>query len=128
MSNLSIERQLAAEIIDLVEHAIREEHPDVDKIASEIVIDEEKPNTLLHGEAYYDLENSLTEKFIESRSKLLEQCGLSKEDLMTIVQWLSQVPITKHYIHYKCLTDFIELAKKFQEFASKAFNKTEETT
>lgn len=54
-------QEKAHEIIDMVEEAIRDEFPQVDKIARDRVVDGEKPNTLLYGEAYYDLENQLAE-------------------------------------------------------------------
>lgn len=59
--------EIAADIIDQVEAAIRAAHPSVDKIAQEFTVEEEKPNTLLYGEPYFNLEtaigNSLREKF-----------------------------------------------------------------
>jgi len=50
-------KETAHNIIDLVETAIRKEHRDIDKIASRL-----QGNTLLHGEAYYNLENEVVEK------------------------------------------------------------------
>jgi len=52
-------RELAHEIIDLVEERIRKEHPVVDKYAEQWFDEEneEFPNTLLYGEAYYDVED-----------------------------------------------------------------------
>jgi hypothetical protein len=65
-------RQLAANVIDIVEAAIREAHPQVEEIASNWVDGEGgKPNTLLHGEAYYNLEDELAGKF----RKALETAG-----------------------------------------------------
>lgn len=46
--------RLAAEIIDVVEHEIREAHPEVEALASAC-----EGNTLLHGEVYYNLEERL---------------------------------------------------------------------
>lgn len=43
--------ELAAKIIDLVEHDIRRANPEVDAIAIE-----KEGNTLLYGSNYYDLE------------------------------------------------------------------------
>ena len=48
-------QRLAADIIDMVEHAIRKAYPKVDKIASKC-----KGNTLLYGEVYYDLEDKVS--------------------------------------------------------------------
>lgn len=50
------ERTLTSEIIDLVEDAIRKAHPKVDKIGKNC-----QGNTLLYGEKYYNLEDSLAE-------------------------------------------------------------------
>lgn len=50
------ERTLTSEIIDLVEDAIRKAHPKVDKIGKNC-----QGNTLLYGEKYYNLEDSLVE-------------------------------------------------------------------
>jgi len=55
-------QRLAAEIIDMVEHAIRTANPEVDRIASE-----QEGNTLLHGEAYYRLEDEIAEKLREKK-------------------------------------------------------------
>jgi len=49
-------QRIAANIIDKVESAIRKTHPEVDEIASKC-----EGNTLLHGEAYYTLEDSIAE-------------------------------------------------------------------
>ena len=49
-------QRLAHEIIDLVELSIRKAHPSVDAKASAL-----EANTLLYGEAYYDLENGISE-------------------------------------------------------------------
>ncbi len=54
-------KALAAAIIDTVEDTIRKAHPQVEKIASEYTVEEEKPNTLLYGETYYDLESDIAE-------------------------------------------------------------------
>jgi len=56
--------KLAHEIIGMVEHDIRTAHPEVDRIATELEIDGEKPNTLLHGETYYQLEDAIAEKLL----------------------------------------------------------------
>ncbi|MEM2921188.1 MAG: hypothetical protein QXF26_02595 [Candidatus Bathyarchaeia archaeon] len=53
-------QRVAATIIDKVEHAIRDMHPEVDKIASKF-----EGNTLLHGEAYYTLEDDIAETLRE---------------------------------------------------------------
>jgi len=50
------ERVLVANIIDIVENAIRILHPKVNKVARNC-----RGNTLLHGSSYYDLEDSLVE-------------------------------------------------------------------
>lgn len=52
---LQKERTLASEIIDIVEDAIRKAHPSVNKIGKGC-----QGNTLLYGEKYYDLEDTLT--------------------------------------------------------------------
>ena len=68
MINVNTEEasRLAHGIIDLVEHDIRTAHPEVDQIAMNIVIDGEKPNTLLHGEVYYQLEDAIVKILIEN--------------------------------------------------------------
>ena len=48
-------QELAANIIDMVEYAIRKAHPEVDEIASKC-----EGNTLLRGEAYYTLEDKVS--------------------------------------------------------------------
>jgi len=53
-------QRVAATIIDKVEHAIREAHPEVDDIASKC-----EGNTLLHGETYYALEDDIAETLRE---------------------------------------------------------------
>jgi hypothetical protein len=70
-----VHRQVAADVIDLVEEAIRNAHPQIEKIAQDYTVTDEDaektdayhPNTLLYGEVYYDLEdelaNVLREKF-----------------------------------------------------------------
>lgn len=62
-------RQLAADLIDLVESAIRDAHPEIEKIASSWKPEDpdvtEPPNTLLYGEGYYDLEDQITQKLRE---------------------------------------------------------------
>lgn len=55
--------ELAANIIDMVEEAIRKAHPEVDEIASKC-----EGNTLLHGEAYYDLEDEVS-NFLREKLK-----------------------------------------------------------
>ena len=52
--------ELASQIIDVVEGAIRHNKPEVDLIASKC-----EGNTLLHGEAYYDLENEVARRIRE---------------------------------------------------------------
>jgi len=65
--------ELASQIIDVVEGAIRHNKPEVDLIASKC-----EGNTLLHGEAYYDLENEVARRIREfaaipvSRQKLYD--------------------------------------------------------
>ena len=49
-------QRLAHEIIDLVELSIRKAHPSIDHKATVL-----ESNTLLYGEAYYDLENEISE-------------------------------------------------------------------
>lgn len=49
------ERQLAADIIDEVEEAILEANPEID-------VEKKRGNTLLYGELYYGLEDSITEQ------------------------------------------------------------------
>jgi hypothetical protein len=53
--NMEKERVLVAKIIDMVECAIREAHPKVEKMARNC-----RGNTLLNDVRYYDLEDSLT--------------------------------------------------------------------
>lgn len=63
-------RSLVADLIDEVEAKIRSAHPAVDKIASNWKNeDKEKPNTLLYGENYYDLEESIVSQIVELLEK-----------------------------------------------------------
>ena len=48
--------ELAHTVIDLVESTIRRSYPFIDKLARQ-----KKGNTLLYGEAYFDLENDVVE-------------------------------------------------------------------
>jgi hypothetical protein len=60
--------QLAHEIIDMVEHDIRKAHSEIDQIAMDTVVEEDyKPNTLLYGDAYYQLEDAIVEKLIKKQ-------------------------------------------------------------
>jgi len=52
-------------IIDMVEEAIRKAHPEIDKFASEL-----EGDTLLLGEAYYDLESEIADMLRESVERL----------------------------------------------------------
>jgi len=52
MSNLPPNRELAAKLIDLVEDAIRKEHPEIDAKAQQL-----EGNTLVYSERYYELED-----------------------------------------------------------------------
>ncbi len=59
---------IAHTIIDMVEKAIREAHPFIDKMARSYTVkgdiegeEAEQPNTLLYGEVYYNLENEVVE-------------------------------------------------------------------
>ena len=73
-SNLGRSRELAATIIDMVEDAIRQAHPDVDKIAKEVTyVGGMIPHadTLLYGETYYALEDDLTREIEETTARLL---------------------------------------------------------
>jgi len=56
-------QRLAAAIIDMVEYAIRKAHPEVDEKASKY-----EGNTLLHGEAYYTLEDEVS-NFLREKLK-----------------------------------------------------------
>ena len=56
-------QELAAAIIDMVEYAIRKAHPEVDEIASKC-----EGNTLLRGEAYYTLEDEVS-NFLREKLK-----------------------------------------------------------
>lgn len=59
--------EMAAEIIDMVEYAIRKANPAVDEYAKNIVLEDgSKPNTLLYGEAYYSLEDEIAEFLLKS--------------------------------------------------------------
>jgi hypothetical protein len=62
--NLEKERKLASEIIDRVEWAIRKAHPKVDKVGKNC-----QGNTLLYGEKYFDLEDTLTELLQDAYNK-----------------------------------------------------------
>lgn len=64
--------KVAHDIIDVVEMAIRQAHSNIDKYANKLVIKgdipnepDEKPNTLLYGEAYYNLENEIVRRLKE---------------------------------------------------------------
>jgi hypothetical protein len=63
-------QRAAAAIIDMVENAIREVHPEVDEIASKC-----EGNTLLHGEAYYTLEDDIAVMLREET-----ECPLTKSE------------------------------------------------
>lgn len=54
-------KEVAHKIIDMVEHDIRRVHPEVDQIAMEFTVNDEKPNTLLYGETYYNLEDAIVQ-------------------------------------------------------------------
>ena len=58
-------RRLAHRIIDRVEYAIRQAHPEVDSIARQYY-----PNTLLYGDAYSDLENAIVTLLAEPQTKV----------------------------------------------------------
>jgi len=53
-------KEAAHTIIDMVEMAIRKAHPEIDKYASKL-----EGNTLLHGEAYYNLESEIADMLRE---------------------------------------------------------------
>lgn len=62
--------KLAADIIDTVEEKIREAHPEIEKIVPKEDEDGNVIDTLLHGEAYYDLEGEVASLLREkSRSQ-----------------------------------------------------------
>lgn len=61
-------QRLAAEIIDMVEYAIRTAHQEVEMLASK-----QEGNTLLHGESYYSLEDEIAERLREETGKLQRQ-------------------------------------------------------
>jgi hypothetical protein len=65
----SRQRQVAANIIDIVEAAIREANPQVEELALAAEEDGEKTNTLLHGTPYFDLEDELTTLLVENFNK-----------------------------------------------------------
>lgn len=52
---------LAHTIIDLVEDAIRKAHPEIEQFVPKTDEEGNMVNTLLYGEAYYDLENEVAE-------------------------------------------------------------------
>ena len=54
-------QEMAHDVIEMVEGKIRSLHPVVDEYACNLLVDDERINTLLHGEGYYDLENEVTE-------------------------------------------------------------------
>ena len=56
--------KLAAEIINEVESTIRQANPEVEAMASE-----KEGNTLLYGQAYYDLENYIA-SVLEERQRV----------------------------------------------------------
>lgn len=70
---ISETKKLAHNIIDLVEDAIRKNHPEVEKLASKC-----EGNTLLHGEIYYDLENRIVEEiendYSDANAVMCENC------------------------------------------------------
>ena len=67
------ERELATMLIDMVEDAIRQAHPKIDRIAEETVYEGSLgiPGTLLFGDAYYALEDELTKEIEEATAKML---------------------------------------------------------
>lgn len=69
------ERELAHEIIDLVETAIRDEFQVIDELA-----EKQEGNTLLMGEVYYNLEDKVVEKLTKDSKRLeseIIQVGLN---------------------------------------------------
>lgn len=50
------EEEASHRIIDMVEQVIRKVHPFIDRFANTL-----EGRTLLHGEVYYDLENSIAD-------------------------------------------------------------------
>lgn len=76
--------EMAHQIIDLVEFAIRKTHPEIDKIASD-----SEGNTLLYGEVYYDLENEIVNDFLETEleiSELIKRLEIRKRQLSAQLQ------------------------------------------
>lgn len=92
--NIKQKQELASHIIDLVEDAIRSEHLEFDDIAKNYTVDGEKPNTLLYGIPYYDLEEeiinllgdiSMKPKELENmRLKISRQVAKAKESITII--------------------------------------------
>ena len=68
-SNLGRSRELAATLIDMVEDAIRQAHPKIDRIAEETVYEGSLgiPGTLLFGDEYYALEDELTKEIATAK-------------------------------------------------------------
>lgn len=65
MSGITPEQMLASHLIDDVEEAIRIANPKVEELVPETDEDGDLQNTLLHGEAYYNLEDAIAEKLRE---------------------------------------------------------------
>lgn len=88
-------RELAGQIIDWVENKIRVAHPQVDKIAEEYVEyvndEKEKPNTLLYGENYYDLEDKITKEIAAVLLNLITNTLRTEEK----AKWIKQDWMTK---------------------------------
>lgn len=92
--NRKQKQELASSIIDLVEDTIRREHIEVENLAQNYTVDGEKPNTLLYGVSYYDLEEEIINLFgdlgmkpkeLENmRLKISRQVAKAKESITII--------------------------------------------
>lgn len=81
---------VAAEIIDEIEETIRKEHPEVEAIASTWKPkneDEERdpPNTLLYGDAYYTVEDSIVNSLNDFADAKLDR--QKQETMLTQGNW-----------------------------------------
>jgi len=77
-------KKLAAHIIDMVEDAIRQQWPEIDRIAQDHVVDGENVNTLLHGEPYYTLEDKIAEDMATGVDALGDYDDMTDEEYSDI--------------------------------------------
>lgn len=84
-------RAVSIDIIDMVEQRIRETHPMVEKIATELKNkDGENPNTLLYGAVYYDLENDIMQSITEATEKTPQTPKMMIDVFLTVFKYMQK--------------------------------------